>query len=641
MISNELIQQLTKDLYIFKGILTQALSEKENVQKSVESSKNWLLNQPVYLKFLQNLQSILHQRNLGVFSQLLTYFVKDVLGKDKDIIFDLYTFRNLPALKIEALNDGCREDIYEGNGGSIANIVSTGLRLIVLSRLSNRKFIILDEPDCWLKPEHVPSFAKIIGELSEKLKIQTVIISHHDWNYFKDYGRVVRLFKDGNHLESEIIHESNLTEIAEEDFIKSIRLRNFMSHADTDFNLHPYLTCLVGENDIGKSVLSTAIKSVVFGESSDTYIKHHTNEAQVLITLSNNTSILWQRFKSTSQDNPQKVKYSIYRSNDLISAEYSSQICPLNVEKILNICKVDDIDVHIGSQKQPVFLLSNEVKANDRAKILSLGKESILITKMMENIKSKAKIHNSIIKDGEQKFLNITKTEEALSNLEELLLRSVSLSEKFNYLSQLKSEIINLNDMVLKLDSLKDFVESNNIKTVKSDKPLNNTGELDELSKNLTILKLISNIFNLKHLNGINIDYQAHNNLIKLVSRLVMTSEGSSLGDIKTISPITLGFDNINLENLIDSIGVCKSLLDVQKLSNKNTNIQMVDSKEIAKDIIYLENLYGNYKLLESNLVNIKSELENANQDLTVFINEYKYCPTCNQPLSAKDYIID
>jgi len=148
--------------YVLQGHYQGLQTEKELVEKKVQESKKWLAKQPDYLKFLQHLQSALHQKNIGAFSELLTYFVKDVLKKDKDIIFDLYTYHNLPALKIEALNDGCRESIYEGNGGSIANIVSTGLRLIALSRLQHRKFIVLDEPDCWLKPDHVPIFAKII-----------------------------------------------------------------------------------------------------------------------------------------------------------------------------------------------------------------------------------------------------------------------------------------------------------------------------------------------------------------------------------------------------------------------------------------------------------------------------------------------
>src|SRR5690606_26457188 len=118
---------------------------------------------------------------------------------------------------------------------------------------------------------------------------------------------------------------------------------------------------------------------------------HHENEAKVLIELSNNKQVLWQRFLKTDQENPQKVKFSLFHNNILVSSEFSAHDTPAMIQKELNICTTEDIDIHIGNQKQPVFLLSSDTKPQQRAKILSLGKESLIIQKMMENIKSKTR----------------------------------------------------------------------------------------------------------------------------------------------------------------------------------------------------------------------------------------------------------
>lgn len=636
-INSDTLEKLSKDIYVLSGILERVLNEKTEVKSKVESSKNWIANQPAYLKFLQNLQNALHQRNLGVFSQLLTYFVKDVLGKDKDIVFDLYTFRNLPALKIESINDGCSEDIYEGNGGSIANIVSTGLRLIVLSRLKNRKFIILDEPDCWLKPDHIPSFAKIIGELSEKLKIQTIIVSHHDWNFFKDYGRVIRLYSDGKNLQTETLHDLNVTVDDSINYIQSVRLRNFMSHTDTELNLHPYLTCFVGENDIGKSVLSTALKSVAFGESSDSYIKHHTTEAQVLISLSDSMNILWQRFKQTSESNPQKVKYSLFRENALLFSEYSAHECPKFIFDVLNISKIEDIDVHIGNQKQPVFLLSSDVKPSDRAKILSLGKEAILVSKMMENIKSKTKANNQIIKDGERTFSSILKIEECLSNIPLLTEFLPELKNQYTDIVKLNENTDSLNNLYNSMSELLALNGYSNIEKVEKKYELFPVKEFNNFLVEFNSSHRLSANESLKYLN-FNLNISDTSSLDKLINRLIITKLGVDVGTIyKKLEKPQLN-DVSELSLSIERLSLAESVKKFQHINQVTFPSDNNNIANLSQDLEQISNLHNLLNNLKSQLNDNDCVSEKVNNELKSFILENKYCPTCHQTLNLKDY---
>lgn len=673
-ISYQTAEECLRVAHILQGHYHALVSEKETVIKKVEKAKKWLGLQPEYLKFLQHLQSLLHQKNIGAFSELLTYFVKDVLKKDKDIVFDLYTYHNLPALKIEALNDGCRESIYEGNGGSIANIVSTGLRLIALSRLQHRKFIVLDEPDCWLKPDHVPIFAKIIGEISEKLKIQTIIISHHDWKYFKDYGRVIELSSDGKNLEANIVHDTEFEDNEDQDYIRSIRMRQFMSHQDTEFNLHPYLTCLIGENDIGKSVLATAIKAVSYNDSSDSYVKHHCDEAQVLFTLNKKRQVLWQRFKVTSHENPQKVKYSLFVDKSLIADEFNSSDVPKFISKELNILTTEDLDIHVGNQKQPVFLLSSDVKPQERAKILSLGKESLIIQKMMENIKVKTRQNKQTVKEGEEKYDTLNKQLQVLVNIDEIVKNAENSKSSYFTLNKQQESIIELRSTLSELSAIKSLSEIKTCLTHIFEPSLKDCVNLQQTLNALYIQKEIAEINEVNH-NVKEPELKLVNDLDKMIKRLTLVHAGASIElidldlnepkikDVIELSDILVKLKNSTELSKINSIDIelkepkrkdvaeLSDILIKLKNSTKLSDVEPIDYQiaqevklkdrdalqKILMDLEQNETLLADYEVKKENLELWKEKIE---QEINSFLEKNKgICPTCHQELSKEHFV--
>jgi predicted ATPase len=673
-ISYQTAEECLRVAHILQGHYHALVGEKETVIKKVEKAKKWLGLQPEYLKFLQHLQSLLHQKNIGAFSELLTYFVKDVLKKDKDIVFDLYTYHNLPALKIEALNDGCRESIYEGNGGSIANIVSTGLRLIALSRLQHRKFIVLDEPDCWLKPDHVPIFAKIIGEISEKLKIQTIIISHHDWKYFKDYGRVIELSSDGKNLEANIVHDTEFEENEDQDYIRSIRMRQFMSHQDTEFNLHPYLTCLIGENDIGKSVLATAIKAVSYNDSSDSYVKHHCDEAQVLFTLNKKRQVLWQRFKVTSHENPQKVKYSLFVDKNLIADEFNSSEVPRFISKELNILTTEDLDIHVGNQKQPVFLLSSDVKPQERAKILSLGKESLIIQKMMENIKVKTRQNKQIVKEGEEKYDTLNKQLQVLVNIDDIVKNGEEAKSAYFALNKQQESIVELNTTLSELVAIKSLSEIKTCLTHIFEPSLKDCASLKKILNDVYIQESIAEIDEVNH-NIKEPELKLVNDLDKMIKRLTLVEAGASIDlidmdlhepkikDVLDLADILGKLKNSTHLSQIDSIEMelnepkIKDVADLADILSKLKNstklsvvepvdyqiaqeVKLKDSDALRKMLIELEEtevLLEDYEVKKANLELWKEKIE---QEIDSFLQKNKgICPTCHQELGKEHFV--
>ena len=64
----------------------------------------------------------------------------------------------------------------------------------------HRRFLVLDEQDCWLRPELVPRLVKIVHQAAKELEFQVIMISHHDIGLFERYAdKVYRLNpqKDG------------------------------------------------------------------------------------------------------------------------------------------------------------------------------------------------------------------------------------------------------------------------------------------------------------------------------------------------------------------------------------------------------------------------------------------------------------
>jgi len=127
----------------------------------------------------------------------LTYALQEILEQDLKVVSSTEVKRGKATISFAVERDGQREDILTGQGGSVCNIISVGLRLIALSQLpdrEHRRFLILDEQDCWLRPDLVPRLMAIIHTIAQKLNFQLLVISHHDVSLFREYAdRIYRL----------------------------------------------------------------------------------------------------------------------------------------------------------------------------------------------------------------------------------------------------------------------------------------------------------------------------------------------------------------------------------------------------------------------------------------------------------------
>jgi hypothetical protein len=398
---------------------------------------------------LDAVEARFHARSLGILEGLLSAFLEDVLprenGQPQSVSLQMETQRGLPALQIDVRNGENLEDALRGRGGSVANVLSTGLRFAALSRAGRsplsgfvfRPFLILDEADCWIRPDRIAAFSEVIHQLSRDMGIQILMISHHSADMLKGYP--VRLERnEGGELASLRVRcvpfakqTTNDQEEAGAGGFRSIHLLNFMSHSDSDIPLHPGVTILTGDNDIGKSAVTEAFRAICYNEASDSVIRHGEDQAEVILTLENGQTLHWIRVRKGAP----KVRYLLQDEHGETLRETPS---PKNVPEwarnllgvdLLSSDGKDALDVQIGDQKSPVFLLDRT--PSQRAAILDMGRESQHLRRLRDQWKKQVDADRRTIREGEKKLAELQKLLQVTSDLDVLEEESILYEQVF------------------------------------------------------------------------------------------------------------------------------------------------------------------------------------------------------------------
>lgn len=405
-----------------EGQLQAKEAQFKELQKNVSEAKTREILQPEIKKVLEALQRSEHERAVGTFEKLLTALLNDILPGDRQILLDLSSSAGLASLDIsilkdlnipedfEHLNSDERqalnlEDALHGAGGAVANVLSMGLRMITLIRSGQRRFLVLDEADCWIKPTLVGAFAKVVQQAAIELGIQVLMISHHEESFFSDIPHRLYLRQIDSGLKADWSVDGGQP-VWEDDQVgfRSIAMFGFQSHESTYLPLSPGLTLLYGENDIGKSSVVTALRAVFYGETSDALIRHQEPSAKVIVEMENNKVLVWERHRKPQGKDKNKGLYTLKQAGLMTPLHESPKAkgVPDWLLSETGMGMVDDLDVQIGSQKDPVFLLNKP--ASQRAKALAVGSDTGFVQIMMDIAKEELSEAKTIIKQGEKQL---------------------------------------------------------------------------------------------------------------------------------------------------------------------------------------------------------------------------------------------
>ncbi len=178
--------------------------QREQLQGELKTTNEKLTQATAYLELadqvtdtLDELSQTLFEQVLGVLREKLSIAIQEVLEQPVMFRADASFKRGAASLEFSVERNGNQEDVNRGQGGSVQNVLSVGLRLFALARLDeneHRRFLILDEQDCWLRPELVPRLVNIVSRAAKELNFQVIMISHHDVNLFDQYADKIYQF---------------------------------------------------------------------------------------------------------------------------------------------------------------------------------------------------------------------------------------------------------------------------------------------------------------------------------------------------------------------------------------------------------------------------------------------------------------
>lgn len=407
------LDDASRRMALARGEHNALASRKAELETSVGLAKGRLDKKKDVEQFIEDLQADAHRKRVADFEKLLSALVFEVLGSaEKPIGLELEIERGQPSLDIVSrIAADLSEDIFEDEGGAKTNIIVLGLRLIAIVRSGMRRFVVLDEGDCWIKDDRVPLFYSVIKDAARKLGMQCFAISHHNTSKFAEGISVARVSghpenNDGVQIEN---NPRPHRWSDEEEGFRYIRLINFQGYVDETLRLHPGVNALIGDNNIGKSCFVRALRAVFYGEARDTLIRRGQTSCTVEIGLREGYILQWTRHLKKNPTWRLLAPNRAVFSDDYDTTPKSKGAVPEWVLKDIGIGPIAGLDPHIIKQKEPIFLLNKP--GSTRAAVLSIGQESSHIREMVRTYKKMCEEDSQIVKTGEAEMGRIMQRE--------------------------------------------------------------------------------------------------------------------------------------------------------------------------------------------------------------------------------------
>ncbi|MCR9230116.1 MAG: DNA repair protein [bacterium] len=188
---------LQRRCWELSAVRKQKEKDQAQLKQLLQETEQYLGISEQVTEALETLSGQLFEQELQMIQEKLTIALQEVLEQPLKLKAVAEWKRNAATVEFQIEREGNTEDIMRGQGGSVANILSVGLRMFALMTLDeteHRRVLVLDEQDCWLRPDLVPRLVKIIHEAGQALGFQIIMISHHDPVMFERYADTIFQF---------------------------------------------------------------------------------------------------------------------------------------------------------------------------------------------------------------------------------------------------------------------------------------------------------------------------------------------------------------------------------------------------------------------------------------------------------------
>ncbi|MDU8351285.1 AAA family ATPase [Pseudomonas syringae pv. actinidiae] len=632
------LASLIKDAHNLEGRRSLLIEQKAQILIDLQNASHYLDHKDEVQAFLMEIQTEAQEKTKKMFEDLLTSLIREVRPDNRDqIIFDTQIKNNKVALDINVkIDERSRPlNVLKDKGGSIQNITAMGLRFITVSRSRNRKIVLLDEADHWLPVAHVPTFAKIVRQLSEELGIQVIYISHHKPEAFIGQARIIKLALKNQHIQA---IDDEPTNFQEDDIgIRSIRLRNFKKHTNTQINFDKYVTVITGAGDLGKSAIIEAFHTVMHNDGRDELIKDESDRCNIEIGIEDGKFITYQYLAKGNN----RTKYQVVDdAGKPIEKSTDGRNKPVWLDSYLACPTLGDIDIHTGTQRASNFILDDKFSPQRRAEILSLENEAEQIQQMITLHAEKITYHRRNVTTL-NKQLNDTKNAlsemdllpkvfEALERANAHAKKQDSLEKQINAIKEAGADLSkaiqrrNILAEVGKIDLEKDVSQLEDLKYLKS--------EIVQLAKAEHIKTVLSTIKNVDEKPTVPlVDVQTLTAECMALSRSIKRRD--ALRPIESVierewklHDLT-GFTVINeLESLTNKVNVLAQVRSVDLTLTKNLN----DTNELYEHTSKLNGASGALVALRLSCSNAAQEASRLENMVAAEEKKLGHCPLCS-----------
>ena len=200
------------------------------------------------------------------------------------------------------------------------------------------------------------------------------------------------------------------------------------------------LTVLIGQNNCGKSAIVSAIQTVCQNASGDYMVRHGAKCCSITIETLDGDELVWRREKN-------KTGYIVNgREVDRLKGSI-----PVDLHDYLKMPLVktsrDEVDVHLGEQKTPIFLLAD--KSADRAAFFAASSDSHRLIQMQS-------LHRQKVTIAKREFRKVTDRCEQLQLLAGKYQPLEPLGER---LDRLESQYAEISRNELRQNRLRELLE--------------------------------------------------------------------------------------------------------------------------------------------------------------------------------------
>jgi DNA repair exonuclease SbcCD ATPase subunit len=172
-------------MLIYRDLLNKVKGKKEILEKQKIDNDSKLIALSSRAEVIDLTQALI-QKVAQETQEMLTFQLQDIVQMALDTCFpDMFQFkvdfvikRGKTECNLSLTKDGYEVNPMDASGGGLIDILSLGLRIAAWSLGNTRNIIILDEGMKWLSRDLQPRAGEILQEISKKLGIQILMVSH-------------------------------------------------------------------------------------------------------------------------------------------------------------------------------------------------------------------------------------------------------------------------------------------------------------------------------------------------------------------------------------------------------------------------------------------------------------------------------